>query len=131
MYADDTQEYLTFRSDESHTSIADIERCISAIKSWMITNKLMLNDNKTEILPDLPPHFSIHDDIDSVTVCVGDVNVSASSTAQNLGVIIDDHMILSQHVSSICRSASFALYNIGKLRNYLNQASVTDFLITT
>ncbi|XP_072046460.1 uncharacterized protein [Amphiura filiformis] len=54
----------------------------------------------------------------------GDANVPASSTARNLGVIIDDHMTLSQHVSSICRSASFALYNIGKLRKYLDQASV-------
>ncbi|XP_072039557.1 uncharacterized protein [Amphiura filiformis] len=121
MYADDTQVYLTFRSDESSTSIARIERCISDIKSWMITNKLMLNDNKTEILH-LTSRF-IHD-IDSVTVCVGDANVPASSTARNLGVIIDDHMTLSQHVSSICRSASFALYNIGKLRKYLDQASV-------
>ena len=32
-------------------------------------------------------------------------------------------LLLPQHVSNICKSASFALYNIGKLRKYLDQAS--------
>jgi hypothetical protein len=89
----------------------------------MITNKLMLNDNKTEILH-LTSRFAKHgDDPDNVTVCVGDTNIPSSSSARNLGVIIDDKMTLSQHVSSICRNASFALYNIGKLRKYLDQPS--------
>ena len=30
---------------------------------------------------------------------------------------------MNQHVNNICRSASFALYNIGKIRPYLDEAS--------
>ena len=30
---------------------------------------------------------------------------------------------MNQHVSSVCQSASFALYNIGKLRPYLDKES--------
>ena len=120
IYADDSQVYFTFRPHESNSSVDRIERCISDIKSWMITNKLMLNDSKTEVLH-LTSRF-IKESI-NVTVKVGDANVSPSSTARNLGVSIDEKMTLSQHVSNVCKSASFALYNIGKFRRYLDRAS--------
>ena len=51
-------------------------------------------------------------------------------SARDLSVVIDEHATMSQHVSSVCRSASFALYNIGKLRTYLDKAS-TEMLVHT
>ena len=42
MYADDTQLYLTFDSDESDASIGRIEQCIRDIRSWMMRNELKL-----------------------------------------------------------------------------------------
>ena len=50
IYADDTQIYFCFNDNEMSVAISRIEKCIADIRSWMVTNKLKLNDNKTEIL---------------------------------------------------------------------------------
>ena len=52
-YADDTQLYLSFRPDTTSSqsdAIEAMELCIKAIRAWMITDKLKLNDDKTEFL---------------------------------------------------------------------------------
>ena len=49
--------------------------------------------------------------------------VIPSPSARDLGVIIDEHVTMKQHVSSVCKSASYALYSIGKLRPYLDKPS--------
>ena len=49
-YADDTQLYLSFKPDttSSQSNAVDaMERCISAIRCWMIKDKLKVNDSKT------------------------------------------------------------------------------------
>ena len=52
-YADDTQLYLSF-SPDSTTNQADavvaMELCILDIRTWMLTDKLKLNDDKTEFM---------------------------------------------------------------------------------
>ena len=50
IYADDTQIYFSFKDLEMDTAVSRIEKCVSDIRSWMITNHLMLNDSKTELL---------------------------------------------------------------------------------
>ena len=125
IYADDTQIYFSFNDLEMDTAVSRIEKCVSDIRSWMITNQLMLNDSKTEILH-LTSRFIPAPQLSSLRV--GGAEVAPSTSARDLGVVIDEHVIMSQHVSSVCRSASFALYNIGKLRTYLDQAS-TEMLV--
>ena len=52
-YADDTQLYLSFKPDttSSQSNAVDaMERCISAIRCWMIKEKLKVNDSKTEFI---------------------------------------------------------------------------------
>ena len=120
VYADDSQIYFCFDNQDMEVSMSRIEHCISDIRSWMIRNHLMLNDSKTEVLhltsrfvtsPAIPP------------LRVGETSITPSASARNLGAIIDQHVTMSQHVNNICKSASFALYNMGKLRPYLDEAS--------
>ena len=54
-YADDSQLYLSFKpnSSESETeSKCDMERCIRAVKAWMVEDKLKLNEEnfKTDFM---------------------------------------------------------------------------------
>ena len=53
-YADDTQLYLSFRPADRFSSQIDaiqaMERCIEDIRHWMISDRLLLNDDKTEFL---------------------------------------------------------------------------------
>lgn len=57
LYADDTQIYLCFqvREDDLLRELSRLEGCIAEILSWMILNKLMLNDAKTEFLVIVSP----------------------------------------------------------------------------
>jgi len=120
IYADDTQLYITFNRCDAKQIIPVIERCVKDIKCWMIVNMLMLNDSKTEIL-----HFKSRfvQSVDIPSIQIGDSEVETTSAARNLGVILDSNMTMSNHVKSICKSASFALYRIGKIRNFLDQQS--------
>ncbi|XP_074605794.1 uncharacterized protein LOC141858822 [Acropora palmata] len=52
-YVDDTQLYMSFRPNAtsgSDEAIFAMMTCIADIRDWMISDKLMLNDSKTEIL---------------------------------------------------------------------------------
>ena len=52
-YADDTQLYFSFRPESSvqeDCAIEAIEDCITDVRAWLISHKLMLNDSKTELL---------------------------------------------------------------------------------
>ena len=50
MYADDTQLYQCTIEHNLQKLIADTEKCIHDVKIWMNTNKLKLNDSKTELI---------------------------------------------------------------------------------
>ena len=51
MYADDTQLFLSFSRSVPVADIAsnNLNTCISAVRKWMTLNKLVINDNKTEV----------------------------------------------------------------------------------
>ena len=52
-YADDAQLYLSFEPDNVVSQAAALdamERCIRDKRSWMIMEKLQINDDKTEFM---------------------------------------------------------------------------------
>ncbi len=50
LYADDTQLYISFDLDDVDGAVGRVEACIAEVAVWMETNKLMLNDGKTEAI---------------------------------------------------------------------------------
>ena len=53
-YADDTQIYMSFKLNDPQLAIDNINKCISDLRTWMITNRLKINDSKTEF------YFFVH-----------------------------------------------------------------------
>ena len=52
-YADDTQLYVSFRPDSftaQDQAIKAIENCITDVRAWLVSHRLMFNDSKTEFL---------------------------------------------------------------------------------
>ena len=45
MYADDTQVYIAFKLKTPHEFIDTINESISDLRTWMINNKLNINDD--------------------------------------------------------------------------------------
>ena len=112
-YSDDTQLYLSFRPLESTCeaeAVDAMENCIAHVRSWMINDKLMLNDDKTEFLVIGTSKQLSKVSVNSIRV--GDVDVTPVHSAKNLGSWFDSHMDMEKHITKICGSAFFYLYNI-------------------
>ena len=119
IYADDTQLYVTLDSSDRNAQITKLEECVCAVKKWTTANKLLLNENKTEVI-----YFTSRftRDITPVTsLTIGLLEVLVANEARNLGVVMDKHMTLSTHVNNICKSSFFAISKIGQIRKFINQ----------
>ncbi len=113
-YADDTQLYLSFHPDDL-TIAARISACLADISCWMKDHHLQLNQAKTEVLV-VSANPSFHHNF---TFQLGLSTIIPSKTARNLGVVIDDKLNFSDHITKTARSCRFALYNIKKIRPFL------------
>ena len=48
LYANDSQLYVSFVSGDSAAALNGLQSCLASVQSWMSTNKLKLNPDKTE-----------------------------------------------------------------------------------
>ena len=88
LYADDKQVYKSFGLNDCLSSILCVEKCASDVKTWMTSNELQMNEDKTEVLlviairvvnlQHLPEFMKIN------VTCV-----KISPSVRNLGVIVD------------------------------------------
>ena len=124
VYADDTRLYISFSLndiDEPLNALSTIEGCIATIRSWMSEDKLKLNDDKTEFLL-----VGMKQQLAKVCIKdikIGCVEISPSSSVRNLGVWFDSSLNMSEHITKLCASASFYIYNIRRIRKYLSRDS--------
>ena len=82
----------------------------------MITNKLKINDSKTEFIVFRSPQLRC--DLSGLSVNVGESQITQSLKVRDLGVTFDQFLNLDDHITAICRSTYFHIRNIGKLGIY-------------
>ena len=124
IYADDTQLYCRLPlQDPAETlrAVQNMNACIEKVRIWMLSNKLMINDQKTEVLllgskrsQDMLKNLDIK-------VLVGDSTISPSSSARNLGVILDPSVSMQQQVTSVPKAAYFHMRRLHSIRQYLTK----------
>lgn len=128
-YADDTQLYVSF-SPKHETgqsdAIAAIEHCIVDIRKWMVEDKLLLNDDKTELLLIGTKQQLAKVSVKHVTI--GNTEIVPRSPVKNLGVWLDSNLSMNDHITKTCSAAFYWLYNIRRIRKYLSKES-TETLI--
>ena len=120
MYADDTQLYVVMSPNNHDECLQKLSKCISNIMAWSSSNKLKLNQSKTEIL-----HFTsqFRNSSPLPSLNVAGVDIIPSNVVRNLGVRLDNKLNMKQHINNTCRAAAFGISKIGKLRKYLNKQS--------
>ena len=95
-----------------------MERCISDIRSWMLTDKLKHNDGKPEFMLIGTKQQLSKVNIDCLTV--GSIDVVPVTVARNLGTLFDSNLNLPEQIQKTCKSGFFHLYNIRRIRKYLS-----------
>ena len=116
LYADDTQLYISIpkRDGAMEQCLKTISDAVSQVKSWMETNKLRLNDDKTEVI-----FFSTRPSNLPSEVKLENVTIKPASQVKNLGVVMNNALSFDEHITEICRVARFHLYRLRRIKHYL------------
>ena len=120
-YADDTQVYLSFKPGSisiEDSAFSTIQSSISAIRSWLLTNKLLINDTKNELLiiGTRQQLSKVQTDI----ISVGESSISSSKKVRNLGTWLDNTFSMSTQVSKVAYSCFYYIYNIRHIRKFIS-----------
>ena len=129
-YADDTQLNLAFSPNvqgDDASAVKAMCDCIMDLRKWMIRDRLMLNDDKTEFLLLGTKQQLAKVDINSITV--GESVVNTKPVVKNLGSWFDSQLSMSTHISKLCSSAFFHLHNISRIRKFLSREETKTFLV--
>ena len=125
-FADDTQLYLSFKPDDTtcqNDAVNAMNKCVDELRNWMVTDELMINDDKTEFLligsRQQPAKINT-----ACSITVGECDIDPSLCVKNLGVWFDSHLSMSTHVTKLCNSAFYHLHNIRCIRKYLSRDSL-------
>ena len=105
----------TENSGASQTAaINAMEWCIENIREWMIKDKLMINNSKTEFIL-----IGTRQQLCKLQPCAiseGYDTITARTKVKNLGCWLDSHLNMSKHVTCVCKSAFFDLHNIRRIK---------------
>ncbi len=118
-YADDHQIYAGFSAACYDNESRSMEYCVEDIRNWMKTMMLKMNDSKTEFIVIGTQQQLAKCSSNSITI--GNQEIPASDFVRNLGAYFDKHMSMEHHIRVKCKAAYAQLYNISKVRRYLDQ----------
>ena len=127
-YADDHQLYMAFSPNlqSQNQAVSCMESCLDDVKSWMISNKLKMNDLKTEFII-ISSHQQLTK-IDLTSIRVGVSMISAVDDIRNLRVYLDKNMSMKTHIEVKCNTSFHQLYSLRRIRKYLSHQA-TETLI--
>ena len=119
LYADDSQLYVSFSSGDSAAALNGLQSCLALVQSWMSTNKLKVNPDKTQFLlignkRQRSKYLSMFP-----TELLGVKSYPAKS-ARNLGVIFDQNFNFRSHISAICSSYIYHIRDLRHIRRHLD-----------
>ena len=106
-------------------ALNSIRSCISDIRTWMVHNKLKINDDKTEFLIITSPRAKF---LHEINLSIGQEIIPPSSSCKSLGVTIDEHIMMDTYIQNICRAAHFHLRNIRLIRDLIPEKSAAQLV---
>ena len=118
MYADDTQLYISFSSNDAVSSLAILSSTLDSVHSWLTLNRLSLNPDKTEYL--LIGTNRQRSKVIDTSLSFSGTSVLPSSHARNLGVEFDSDLSFNHHISNICRSSNHLIRHLRQIRSSLD-----------
>ena len=106
-YGDDTEISDSAPPSNFTSAQSSIQFCISDTLSWMQSNKLKLNTEKTEMM--LVGSSMRISSVGCESADIGGSCIPFQTTVTYLGVHLDQTLSMKQHISSLCRTTFLAL----------------------
>ncbi len=103
-----------------------VEKCITSVRQWMCEKSLKRNDSKTEVL--LMTSRQLSNRINCPSILIGECGVETNDVARILGVLMDRHASMEEHITSVCKSAQFHLFNISRIRKHLTREATEQLI---
>ena len=133
LYADDTQIYVSLKPQTCISLIKQLQDCLLAVQSWMATNKLKLNPDKTEFIV-LGTETNRSRLSNFFPVDILGNTCTPTSKVKNLGVVFDSSLSMSKHVSQICSSCFYHIRDFRRIRRFLSKSvsiTLANALVTS
>ncbi len=123
-FADDTQLYMGFSpcdTDSQNHARNQVGSCLRKIKSFMLENRLKLNDDKTEFILIGTKYWLNKVQFDNIDI--GNTNIKAVDKARNLGIIFDKEMGMDSQIKNVCKRGYGNLKNLASIRKSLDETT--------
>ena len=116
-YADDLQTYASCAAADQHSASVRLLSCVSEIGSWMTSNRLKFNADKTEFI-----WLGTRQQLSKINALPLEVQcqyVTQLSKVRDLGVIIDSELKMNDHVANVVRGCFYQLRQLRCVRRSL------------
>jgi hypothetical protein len=123
-FSDDTQLFNSAPPADFDLVSRQTERCVLRVRCWMESNKLKLNDEKTEAM--VVGSRSRTSVLDTGHLAIGGSSISFQPKVRDLGVVLDARLTMKDHISSVCRSAYLELRRIASVRPFLTTEATAE-----
>ena len=118
LYADDSQLYVSFASGDFAAALNGLQSCLASVQSWMSTDKLKLNPDKTEFLIGNERQRSKY--LSTFPIELLGVKTNPAKSARNLGVIFEENFTFCSHISAVCSSCLYYMRDLWRIRCHLD-----------
>ena len=122
LYADDIQLYVSFASGDSVAALNGLQSCLASVQSWMLTNKLKLNPDKTEVLR-IGNERQRSKYLSMFPIELLGVKTNPAKSARNLGVKFDKNFTFRSYISAVCNSCVYHIPDQRRFRRHLDLES--------
>ena len=126
LYADDTQLYASGPSIQSLDIAGRVLKAVDLVRSWMSSNRLRLNPDKTQF-----SWFGTRQQLanrDMLRLSEISPALVSEEPVRDLGVLLDSEMTLEAHVAGLCRSCFYQLRRLRIIRHSLSRAAVSTLV---
>ena len=123
-YADDHNIYGSFKAGDPESekgTLTALQVTLGNVNAWMQENRLKMNNSKSEFII-----FGSNRSLPKCTtqdIDVANTVVVRSKCVKLLGVLLDENLTFKRHIAAKARIAALAMYNIRKLRQYLDTST--------
>ena len=121
IYADDVQIYTIFDPNcpgDAVCALFHLSCCVKDLQTWMLNNRLKLNQAKTEFFVASSSHH--YSSLQHLTLNLDGHEIPSSPSIRNLGVIFDYSITMAEHITNLSRSINWQLRNLNRIRKFLD-----------